>query len=149
MRQNSTRRRRTLFNPGDVVVIDFPGVTGVKRWPTVVVSSAVYHASRPDVVVGLITSQTTALGPTDYVLQDWAQAGLRVSSVFRSFFATLPPATHPVLVGHLSDRDWRGVCACVRIALAPLATSELPATPGCERSRRQHAPRRRGGAGPP
>src|SRR2546426_10297517 len=91
MRQNSTRRRRTLFNPGDVVVIDFPGVTGVKRWPTVVVSSAVYHASRPDVVVGLITSQTTALGPTDYVLQDWAQAGLRVSSVFRSFFATLPP----------------------------------------------------------
>jgi len=118
-----------LFNPGDVVVIDFPGVTGVKRRPTVVVSSAVYHASRPDVVVGLITSQTTALGPTDSVLQDWAQAGLRVSSVFRSFFATLPTATHPVLVGHLSDRDWQGVCTCVRIALAPLAASEPPTTP--------------------
>jgi mRNA interferase MazF len=61
---------RSLFNPGDVVAIDFPGVTGVKRRPAVVLSSAVYHASRPDVVVGLITSQTTtALGPTDYVLQ--------------------------------------------------------------------------------
>jgi hypothetical protein len=24
-----------LFNPGDVVAIDFPGVTGVKRRPTV------------------------------------------------------------------------------------------------------------------
>jgi len=118
-----------LFNPGDVVVIDFPGVTGVKRRPTVVVSSPRYHASRPDIVVGLITSQTTALGPTDYVLQDWAQAGLRVPSVFRSFFATLPPVTHPVLVGHLSDRDWQGVCTCVRIALAPLATSEPPPTP--------------------
>jgi mRNA interferase MazF len=95
-----------LFNPGDVVVIDFPGVTGVKRRPTVVVSSAVYHASRPDVVVGLITSQTAALGATDYVWQDWAQVGLRVPSVFCSFFATLSPVTHPVLVGHLSDRDW-------------------------------------------
>jgi mRNA interferase MazF len=105
-----------LFNPGDVVVIDFPGVTGVKRRPTVV-SSPVYHASRPDLVVGLITSHATALGPTDYALQDWAQAGLRVSSVFRSFFATLPPATHPVLVGHLSDRDWQGVCTCIRICV--------------------------------
>ena len=118
-----------MFNPGDVVVIDFPGVTGVKRRPTVVVSSPIYHASRPDVVVGLITSQTIAIGPTDYLLQDWTQAGLRVPSVFRSFFATLPPATNPVLVGHLSDRDWQGVCACARIALAPLATSEQTSTP--------------------
>jgi mRNA interferase MazF len=109
-----------LFSPGDVVVIDFPGVTGVKRRPTLVISSPVYHASRPDVIVGLITSQTAVVGPTDYVLQDWAQAGLRVPSVFRSFIATLPPSTHPVLVGHLSERDWQGVCGCVRLALAPL-----------------------------
>jgi mRNA interferase MazF len=119
---------RNLFSPGDVVVLDFPGVTGVKRRPTVVISSAVYHASRPDVVVGLITSQTIALGPTDYLLQDWAQAGLRVPSVFRSFFATLPPSTHPIHAGHLSDRDWQGVCACVRVALAPLETPEPPTT---------------------
>ena len=101
----------------------------IKRQPTVIVSSPVYHATRPDVVVGLITSQTTAIGPTDYVLLDWVEAGLRVPSVFRSFFATLPSTTHPVLVGHLSDRDWQGVCGCVRIALAPLVTSEQPATP--------------------
>jgi mRNA interferase MazF len=118
-----------LFNPGDVVAIDFPGVTGVKRRPAVIVSSPVYHAAGPDVVVGLITSQTTAIGPTDYVLQDWAQAGLRVPSVFRCFFATLPPATHPVLVGHLSERDWQGVCARIRIALAPLEAAASPATP--------------------
>jgi mRNA interferase MazF len=113
-----------LPDPGDVVVIDFPGVVVVKRRPTVVVSSPVYHAARPDIVVGLITSQTTAIGPTDYVLQDWAQAGLRVPSVFRSFFATLPSTTHPVVVGHLSDRDWQGVCGCLRIALASLSTKE-------------------------
>lgn len=114
-----------LCNPGDVVVIDFPGVSGIKRRPTVVVSSPVYHALRPDTVVGLITSQRTDLGATDYTLQDWALAGLRVPSAFRSFFATLPP-THPVLVGHLSDRDWQGVCACVRVALAPLVAPESP-----------------------
>ena len=118
-----------MFHPGDVVVIDSPGVTGVKRRPTVVVSSPVYHTARPDIVVGLMTRQTTALGPTDYVLQDWSQAGLRVPSVFRSFFATLPPTTHPVRVGHLSDRDWQEVCACVRTALAPFAAPEPPSTP--------------------
>ena len=111
-----------MFNPGDVVVLDFPGVTDTKRRPSVVVSSPVYHVSRPDVIVGLITSQTAAPGPTDYVLQDWSQAGLRIPSIFRSFFVTLPSATHPTLVGHLSDRDWQGVC--VRIALEPLASSE-------------------------
>ena len=123
MRRHFTQRRRILFNPGDVVVLDFPGATSVKRRPTVVVSSPVYHDSRPDVVVGLITGQNVALGPTDYVLQDWSQAGLRIPSVFRCFFATLPSATHPTLVGHLSDRDWQGVCVRVRIALDPLASS--------------------------
>ena len=51
---------------GDVVVIDFPGVQGIKRRPAVVLSSAVYHTSRPDVVVGLITSRAVAAGPTDH-----------------------------------------------------------------------------------
>ena len=66
------------------------------RRPAVVVSSPIYHAARPDVVMCLITSRIIAIGPTDYALQDWAQAGLRVPSVFRSIFATLPSTTHPV-----------------------------------------------------
>lgn len=112
-----------MFKPSDVVVLDFPGVEGVKRRPAVVVSSSAYHASRPDVVVGLITSRTTRLGAMDYVLQDWSQAGLRLPSVFRCFFATLPGIQASV-VGKLSGRDWRGVRGRVRIALAPLATRE-------------------------
>jgi mRNA interferase MazF len=118
----------SLFNPGDIVAVNFPGVTGIKRRPAVVLSSPVYHAVRPDVIVGLITSQTAAaVGPTDYLLQDWAQAGLRMPSAFRSFLATLPPSTNPVLVGHLSARDWQGVRACVKAALAPLDDSVPPA----------------------
>lgn len=109
-----------MFNAGDVVVIDFPGVTGTKRRPAVILSSPAYHTSRPDVIVGLITSRSVPTGLTDYVLEDWPKAGLRLASTFRSFLVTLPPAAHPVVVGRLSDRDWEGVRACVKAALVAL-----------------------------
>ncbi|MBW4564201.1 MAG: type II toxin-antitoxin system PemK/MazF family toxin [Mojavia pulchra JT2-VF2] len=108
------------FNPGDVVTVDFPGVTGIKRRPAVVLSSTTYNTIRSDVIIGLITTQTTLLGVTDYALQDWAAASLRVASVFRSFIVTLPPSANLVLIGHLSEGDWKGVRACVKIALANL-----------------------------
>ncbi|KAB8317597.1 type II toxin-antitoxin system PemK/MazF family toxin [Tolypothrix campylonemoides VB511288] len=112
---------KNLFNPGDVVVVDFPGVSGIKRRPAVVLSSEVYHTSRPDIIVGLITSQTAAaLGPTDYALQDWATAGLRVASAFRSFLVTLPPSANPVRIGCLSESDWQAVRVCVKTAFAQL-----------------------------
>ena len=107
-------------NPGDVVTVDFPGVTGVKRRPAVVLSSNDYHAIRPDVIIGLITPQTKRLGTTDYVLQDWQAAGLRVPSVFRSFIVTLPRAANLIMIGHLSTRDWQGITACVKVALAAM-----------------------------
>jgi mRNA interferase MazF len=114
-----------LFEAGDVVVIDFPGVTGVKRRPAVVLSSNLYHQVRPDIVVGLLTSQTAAaIEETDCVLEDSADAGLRVASAFRSFFATLSPFANPVRIGRLSDRDWAAVSKRVRNALAPLESSE-------------------------
>lgn len=108
------------FNPGDVVTVDFPGVTGIKRRPAVVLSSETYHSNRPDVIVGLITSQTKGLGVTDYTLQDWQAAGLRTASVFRSFIVTLPRSANLVVIGQLSERDWKGVRACVKVALAEL-----------------------------
>jgi mRNA interferase MazF len=109
-----------MFNAGDVVTVDFPGVIGIKRRPALVLSSATYHTTRPDVIVGLITSQTTGIGITDYVLQDWQAAGLRVSSVFRCFIVTLPPAANPVLIGHLSELDWQGVRSCLKTSFADL-----------------------------
>ena len=65
------------MQPGDVVTVEFPGVTGVKRRPAVIVSTNMYHRSRPDVILALLTGQVgDATAPTDYTLQDWAQAGL-------------------------------------------------------------------------
>ena len=102
---------------GDIVTVDFPAVTGIKRRPAVVLSSDIYHTNRPDVIVGLITSQTKNLGVTDYVLQDWQTSGLRVPSVFRSFIVTLPPSANLFVIGKLSEQDTQGVRDCVKLSL--------------------------------
>jgi mRNA interferase MazF len=105
---------------GDLVTVDFPGATGIKRRPAVILSSATYQAIRPDIIIGLITSQLKGLGATDYVLQDWAQSGLRVESAFRSFIVTLPTSANIVRIGQLSEQDWTAVRACVKVALTEL-----------------------------
>jgi mRNA interferase MazF len=108
-----------MLKPGAVVTIGFPGVTGVKRRPAVVVSSATYQATRPDVIFAVVTSQVTAAtAPSDYVLRDWAAAGLRQPSAFRSFLVTLPAANIVAVIGQLSERDWQEVQARLRVALA-------------------------------
>jgi mRNA interferase MazF len=103
---------------GDIVAIDFPGAKGVKRRPAIVVSSSTYHCHRPDVIVGIVTSQIQqAATPTDYLLKDWAEEGLHRPSAFRTFLATLP-ATAATLIGHCSKQDWQGVLDCLRKAIA-------------------------------
>ena len=105
-------------DPGDVVSVDFLGATGPKRRPVVVVSSTLYHQHRPDLVLGVLTSQVSrATTPLDYLLQDWARAGLRQPSAFRAYFGMAIPTTVQV-IGHLSPRDWAGVQACVIQAFA-------------------------------
>ncbi|MEL7512276.1 MAG: type II toxin-antitoxin system PemK/MazF family toxin [Cyanobacteria bacterium J06554_3] len=99
------------------MAVDFPGVTGLKRRPALVLSSHKYHAVRPDFILGLITSQSKRLGVTDCILEEWAKAGLRKPSVFRSFIVTLPPSANLVRIGRLAKEDWQHVCQCLAISL--------------------------------
>ena len=102
-----------MVESGDVVIVEFPGVQSTKRRPAVVVSSAVYHRTRPDVILGLVTSQLAeAKHPSDHLLVDWMQANLRKPSAFRSFLVTLPVKAVRV-IGHLSERDWSAVKLCL------------------------------------
>ena len=95
------------MKPGDVVVAAFPGAQLIKARPAVVLSTEDYHWNRPDVMVGLITTQAPqALAPTDCVLLDWEQAGLHAASYFRLFVVTFPQR-QARLIGRLSDADWR------------------------------------------
>ena len=45
------------MKPGDVVVGAFPGADATKVRPAVVLSAELYHRHRPDVIVGLVTTQ--------------------------------------------------------------------------------------------
>lgn len=106
-----------MVESGDVVIVEFPGVQGVKRRPAVIVSSAAYHQTRPDVILGLITSQIAgAKHPSDYLLVDWNQANLRKPSAFRSFLVTMPVETVRV-IGRLSGQDWSAVKRCLGKAI--------------------------------
>jgi mRNA interferase MazF len=105
------------FSAGDLVVFLSPDIQGPKRRPAVVISTHDYHSNRPDAILGLVTSQTDrAIGPTDCVLKDWQQAGLRKPSLFRSFLATRP-REELTLIGHLSEADWRAVQICLQAAV--------------------------------
>lgn len=103
-----------------MVAIDFPDVESIKRRPAIVVSSSIYHRHRPDIIVGVVTSQTQkATALTDYVMKDWAEAGLHRPSAFRTFWATLA-ATVSTPIGHCSERDWRGIITSLEKAIAGL-----------------------------
>lgn len=107
-----------MLKPGDVVTADFPGVTGIKRRPCVIVSTQTYHQTRPDVILGLVTTQVaSATAPSDYVLLDGNVAGLHKPSAYRTFLFTLPAGSVTV-IGHLTDRDWKGVQTALNVALA-------------------------------
>ena len=96
------------------MVAAFPGAQLTKTRPAVVLSTEDYHRHRPDVVVGLITTQAPKpLAPTDCVLRDWRHAGLHAASYFRLFPVTLPQR-EVRLIGRLSDLDWESVRACFR-----------------------------------
>jgi mRNA interferase MazF len=105
------------LKPGDVVVGAFPGADITKVRPAVVLSTELYHRHRPDIIVGLITTQLPKeLAPTDCELRDWQQAGLHQACCFRLFPVTLLQR-EVRLIGRLSDSDWSLVCACVKAGL--------------------------------
>lgn len=107
-----------MLKPGDVVTTSFPGADLTKRRPGVVVSTSLYHTIRPDVVVGVLTSNLVqATTPSDYILQDWSSAGLRKPSAFRAYLLTFEQVDVR-LVGRLSDIDWQGVMNCLANAIA-------------------------------
>ncbi len=65
----------------------------MKRRPAIILSSDLYHLHRPDVILGVLTSNVVAAnGPTDYILLDWQSANLRSPSAFRAYFGMSLPA---------------------------------------------------------
>jgi mRNA interferase MazF len=105
------------LKPGDIVIGAFPGAQMTKTRPAVVLSTEAYHRHRPDVIVGLITTQApNPLAPSDSILRDWKHAGLHAPSYFRLFAVSLPQG-EVRLIGRLSDLDWQSVGTCIKLGL--------------------------------
>ena len=49
-----------MARPGDVVIADFAGAALTKRRPMVVISSDAYHLQRPDLILGVLTTNLAA-----------------------------------------------------------------------------------------
>jgi mRNA interferase MazF len=114
------------FQRGDVVLVPFPytDLSVSKTRPAVIVSSAVYHAARPELLLAYVSSQVSQANPAiDYVLADWAAAGLLKPSFVRPKVAAVEPTLVVYCVGALSARDLLGVDRCLRRAMALVETA--------------------------
>ncbi len=109
------------FRRGDVVLVPFPfsDLSTTKVRPAVVVSSALYHATEPDLFLVALTSKVaTATGPFDYSLDDWRTAGLRYPSALKPVLFTLDPAHVVYRIGALTSADLVQIDQRLRRALA-------------------------------
>ena len=104
--------------PGDVVIVRFPGAVVTKTRPAIVVSSREYHAARPDCILALVTSNVAAANTAfDHVLFDWESAGLEHPSAVRSYFG-MALARSLDVIGTLSERDFAALKHCLAPVLA-------------------------------
>jgi mRNA interferase MazF len=98
----------TVYNFGDAVLVPFPFTdqTGTKKRPAVVVSSAVYHSARRDLVLMAITSQVrTPLGVGEVEVGEWKKAGLLKASVVKPVLTTIEKGLVQKKLGRLEEPD--------------------------------------------
>jgi mRNA interferase MazF len=99
------------------VIAAFPGSQITKVRPAVVLATALYLRTRPDVILGLITTKSAnAVSATDCDIRDWKAAGLHAASSFRLYVTTTPQREVRV-VGRLTMSDWREVQLRVRVGM--------------------------------
>lgn len=106
-----------MLKPGDVVKADFPGANGIKLRPCVVISTELYHSTRPDVLLAVVTTNIeVATAPSDCILFDWRDAGLDLPCAVR-IYINARLQNRVTKIGRLSDADWNEVQARLKLAL--------------------------------
>jgi mRNA interferase MazF len=101
---------------GAVVLVPFPFTDQAtsKRRPAVVISSANYHASRPDVILMAITSQLRASAAFGEVwLKEWQAAGLLKPSAVKPVVATFARDLIIRQLGNLAEDDAKALRAVI------------------------------------
>jgi mRNA interferase MazF len=109
---------RTIgYEFGDVVLVPFPFTdqTGAKQRPAVVISSALYHRERRDIVIMAVTSQV-GRPPTagDIAVTARRQAGLLKASLVKPIIATVEKQLVRRKLGRLTEEDRRALQGALR-----------------------------------
>ncbi len=96
----------TGFRAGDVVRVSFifTSQTGAKVRPAVVISSGAFHASRADVIMMPLSTQTAGYFG-DRPLLDWQAAGLPRASHIKAVVQTIARSAISGRFGKLTMRD--------------------------------------------
>ncbi len=108
------------YQRGDVLLVPFPfsDLSTTKVRPAIVISSALYHTTQPDLILAAITTKlASASSVVDYPLQDWVSAGLRHPSALKPVLFTLDPGRVVHKIGVLSADDLAAVDQRLRLAL--------------------------------
>lgn len=105
----------TGYELGDLVLVPFPfaDLTGIKKRPAVIVSTAEYHRQRRDIIIMAVTSQ---FRPTagDVPVAEWEAAGLIKPSVLKPVLATIARDRIIRRLGRLGPRDRNALLALLR-----------------------------------
>ncbi len=104
-----------------VVAVPFSNHSGMKSRPAVVVSSAAFHRTLPDIIVCPISSQPRyhrRPGSGDCPLREWAAVGLRHPSTVRvSKLLSVDKKIIQRTLGRLSSEDLRRIGSSLQQAL--------------------------------
>ena len=98
----------TIYSFGDVVLVPFPFTdqTATKKRPAVVVSSAEYNKTRPDVILMAVTGQLSAYARTgEVVVGDWRVAGLLKPSTIKPILTTIEKTLIIRALGQMGSQD--------------------------------------------
>lgn len=96
------------YDCGDVVLAPFPFTdqTATKKRPAVVVSSAVYHRERPDLIIMAVTSQLRPSATVGEVfIAGWKAADLLKPSAIKPIIPTIEKGLIFRRLGRLEEAD--------------------------------------------
>ena len=96
----------TTYNQGEIILVPFPytDYSAIKKRPAVVMSSAIYNATHPDVILAPITGRLS--GTSDEVaITNWQAAGLIKPSSIKPILASFETQLVIRQIGTLSDTD--------------------------------------------
>jgi mRNA interferase MazF len=98
----------TIYSFGDVVLVPFPFTdqTATKKRPAVVVSSAEYNKTRPDVILMAVTGQLSGYARTgEALVSDWRAAGLLKASTIKPILTTIEKTLIIRVLGQMGSQD--------------------------------------------